>query len=43
VSLIGLLDHLEHLIISKGSKYHVPLDSTKFLYSISKDKIFKSS
>jgi hypothetical protein len=43
VSLIGLLDHLEHLILSKASKNHVPLDSTVFLYLISKDKRFKSS
>jgi hypothetical protein len=38
----GLLDHLEHLILRKASIFHIPLDSTVFLYSISKDEIIKS-
>jgi hypothetical protein len=36
VSLIDLLDHLEHLILHKASDFHAPFDSTAFLYSISK-------
>jgi hypothetical protein len=43
VSLIDLLDHLEHLILHKASKFHVPLYSTAFLYSILKYKQIKSS
>jgi hypothetical protein len=42
VSLIDLLDHLEHLFLRKASIFYVPLDSTAFLYSNSKNKVIET-